>query len=131
MTDQNESGSLSLVPVLIGTGYAVAASLGISILLVLLTQLPKISEYHSMNMTVVHTAYGLCSVGAGWAAARRAGAKGWIYGLLAGLSFYLVTIAIGYFVPEPAYTVTTWWKKLAYALVGGTVGGISGIAWKE
>ncbi|MZP28620.1 TIGR04086 family membrane protein [Heliobacterium undosum] len=129
MAEQNEPATLSATPVLVGTGYALAASLGVSVLLVLFFFFTSLSERYIMP--VVHSAYGLCALGAGWVASRKAGARGLIYGLLAGLSFFAFTVVVGYFVPAPAFPMTAWWKKMLYALAGGSAGGIAGIAWKE
>lgn len=128
MTERSETNSLSVLPLAVGTGQALAASVGISVVLATLFYFTNLSD--SYMMPVVNASYGVCSLWAGWVAARRGGSKGLIYGFLAGLIFFIVTLAMGYLVSVPAYPMTTWWKKLLYAIMGGTAGGIAGVAWK-
>ncbi|MDD2420544.1 MAG: TIGR04086 family membrane protein [Heliobacteriaceae bacterium] len=128
MTDDKKT-TFSMVPLVIGTGQALLASLGASLILATCFYFTDLSDTYTMP--VVHTVYALCSLWAGWAAARKAGGKGLIYGCLAGLCFFILTWLIGYLVAAPAYPLTVWWKKLAYAFVSGAAGGMAAVAWRR
>ncbi|WP_170270065.1 TIGR04086 family membrane protein [Heliorestis acidaminivorans] len=129
MEEKSEKRVVTVTPLLIGTGQALVLSLLLSLVIVTTLFFTSVSEYYVAPF--VQGAFGVCAFWAGLVTARRAGSRGLIYGLLAGLVFFLITSLGGYFLPEVSFPMTEWWKKLAYALVGGITGGVVGVAWKK
>lgn len=124
-----KGGSLQIRPLMVGVSQGIGLSIASVLIITTAFFFTKLSS--SLLMPVTHTMYGLCALWAGWVTAKKAGSKGLIYGVLAGVIFFLVSALAGLLLPDPATPMTTWWKKLLYAVFGGAVGGIGGVAQRN
>ncbi|QGG48258.1 TIGR04086 family membrane protein [Heliorestis convoluta] len=129
MEEKSEKKTVSVMPLVVGTGQALVLSLLLSLIIVTTIFFTTLSELYVAPF--VQGAFALSAFWAGLVTARRAGSRGLIYGSLAGLAFFLITSLVGYFLPEVTFPVTEWWKKIAYALLGGMSGGVVGVALKK
>lgn len=128
MISLQKTGSLQIRPLLLGIFQALIATALLTLILAatfFFTKLPS-----GYLMPAVHAAYGASALWAGWTAARKAGSKGLIYGVMAGLLFFAMASLIGLLFSNPLVPMTVWWKKLLYAVIGGAAGGAAGISFK-
>ncbi|MDR2938971.1 MAG: TIGR04086 family membrane protein [Clostridiales bacterium] len=68
---------------------------------------------------------------AGYDAARGAKNKGWLWGILAGLLYAVILVAIGFFIDEDFTFDTSSITLLILAVAGGGLGGVIGINIKK
>lgn len=59
--------------------------------------------------------------------AKKAGYKGLIHGIAVSLIYLLLTLSIGIFISADSFSGWLLTKKIIYAVIGGSIGGILGI----
>ncbi|MCW2278930.1 TIGR04086 family membrane protein [Heliophilum fasciatum] len=129
MTNKEDQSSITLLPLVWGVSQAVALSLVITALVGTVYYFTNVSE-PGMNMMVLG-GFGLCASWAGWSAARRSSSKSIIYGIMAGVLFFVITWLLGWIVSAPTLAATAWWKKMIYAVVGSSLGSVVSVIGKD
>ena len=80
--------------------------------------------------TLALTAHGVSSLAGGFTAGRRAGQKGWYVGLLLGILYALIILAIGFLAADAPISLESL-ALLATAAGAGTIGGMFGVGTRR
>ena len=117
-----KSQVLSLV-----TGVVVAYAITF-IVLIAYAVLLKYSRVSESGIPIVVTITSIIAVIiAGFDAAKGAENKGWFWGILAGMLYAIILVAIGFFVDENFTFDSSSVTLLILAIAGGGLGGVIGI----
>lgn len=73
-----------------------------------------------------YTVSGISLVSGGYTAGRRAGSKGWYYGGLTGIFYFLIMVLIGFLAFDIAVQFTSLLYLLGMSILSG-IGGILGV----
>ncbi len=125
-TQENKSQFLALFS---GVMVAYAITCIIFIGYAILITYSSVTEAH---IPLVVTVTSLLSViVAGFDASRGATKLGWLWGILAGLMYVIILIAIGYFINRAFTFDSRTVVLIVLALSGGGLGGVIGINFKK
>lgn len=123
--DSNDLKTFKLRAILIGFIWA----LGISFFLALL--LGVILHYTSLSSALLPSfaalIFFLSILFGGTIAARSAGNNGLLNGIAVGIVYLIISVAINTISSPVSLGLVAFFKKLAYSLVAGALGGIIGV----
>ncbi len=113
------------------TGVAVAYAITCIVLIAysILLRYSKVSFGSSMLVITITCIVSV--IVAGYDAAHGASNKGWLWGILAGLLYAVILVAIGFFVDDNFSFDTSSIMLLILAVAGGGLGGVIGINIKK
>jgi putative membrane protein, TIGR04086 family/integral membrane protein, TIGR04097 family len=91
-------------------------------------------RYSGLKETALPTlallVHGISSLAGGFTTGRRAGHKGWYFGLLLGALYALIVLAIGFLAADAPLSLESL-SLLATAAGAGTIGGMFGVGTRR
>ncbi|MBA1336771.1 MAG: hypothetical protein HPY66_3207 [Firmicutes bacterium] len=113
--------SIMLKSVMVGYIFSLASFL----ILALLVTFTSLSENVVPTITQVVVIIGIAITGA--YSAMKSGSKGWLYGIISGILYIIVLIAISWIAIDGFAFDKYVLAKLALGIVAGAIGGMIGI----
>lgn len=112
------------LPVLYGTAVGLLVCLAVLLVMAIVLTVQDMPVAAASYLSVV--ALGLGALGSGFVGAKKAGAKGLLWGSVCGLLLFVIFILIGFSFFQDVQG-TSLWFRLAIAVLCGAIGGVLGI----